>query len=90
MFDFGLKSRHFCHSRRSISICPTLYHVSVICLLVESLVCGIFGVMTGGLDGNDIVGVVEDGFLHHMGWVRIVQQAMKRMVWVSRLMSEVG
>ena len=42
------------------------------------------------MDRDDVVGIVEDGFLHHTGWVRIVKQSMKGMVWVSRLMSKVG
>ena len=60
-----------------------LYHVSVYCLLVESHVCGIVGVMVGGLDGNDIVGVVEDGFFHHAGWCRVMEQSIKRVFWVG-------
>ena len=53
------------------------------CLLVESHVCGIVGVMVGGLDGNDIVGVVEDGFFHHAGWCRVMEQSIKRVFWVG-------
>ena len=67
-----------------------LNYLSVYSLFVLCLVSFVVDIVMCSMDRDDVVGIVEDGFLHHTGWVRIVEQSMKGMVWVSRLMSEVG
>ena len=57
-------------------------------LFVMGPACCVVDVVMGGRNFDNIVGVVKDGFLHHAGWGRNMEQSMKRMIWVSRLMSE--
>ena len=42
-----------------------LNYVSVYSLFVMCLVCFMVDIVTCSMDCDDIVGVVEDGFLHH-------------------------
>ena len=46
--------------------------------------------MMGAMNCDEIVRVIEDGVFHEARWSRVMEQSVKWVVWVRRVMSEVG
>ena len=46
-------------------------------------------VVVGVLERNEVIGVVEDGFLHRSGWSGVLEEFVKRVVRSDCVVSEV-
>ena len=44
----------------------------------------------GGMEGEEVVCVIEDCFLHEAWWAGIVKQSIERVIWLSCVVSEIG
>ena len=66
-----------------------LYCLCMCCFFCLVFVLDLIFAMMSGMENDEVVCVIENGFFHLSWWSWVVMNTIKRMVWMGCIISEI-